>query len=333
MPGTYHAEHGFPASRSATVPTPDSSFERFFAELKRRRVYRVAAAYLVAGWVVVEVAAETFPYLGLPDWTVRAIIVMVGVGFPIALVLAWVFDVRTTPAADAAEEAAEPPGGLPRRAAAYVGVGIVLAVVVLGAVTLVPRPGTNGPAESPEADATALFNFLRSPAAVGGIPGDGGFVLRELSDAIDAIPARQVILFVDVIHSAGVGRIGEPGVPNSVVQLLAKTDRTDRYFAFFSASELAQLSQGRKWWEGTHGVFAFYLLRGLRGAADEDGDRVVTLGELMDYTRRQVRKLTESAQAPVSALTRFDGSWPLSVVPPGGPDLPPEPEPLSERNR
>ncbi len=69
---------------------------RFFRELQRRKVYRVAAAYIVAAWVVIQVVTQTFPFLDIPDWTVRLVIVGVCAGFPLAMVLSWLFDM--TPA-------------------------------------------------------------------------------------------------------------------------------------------------------------------------------------------------------------------------------------------
>lgn len=65
---------------------------RFFTELRRRRVFRVAAAYAVAGWITIEVASVLVPGLLLPEWIVRGIIVLVLAGFPVALVLGWAFD-------------------------------------------------------------------------------------------------------------------------------------------------------------------------------------------------------------------------------------------------
>ena len=70
-----------------------ASLPRLLAELQRRRVGRVAAAYAVVAWLIVEVANTVFPRLLLPDWTVTAIIVAALAGFPIAVVLAWSFDV------------------------------------------------------------------------------------------------------------------------------------------------------------------------------------------------------------------------------------------------
>jgi TolB-like protein/Flp pilus assembly protein TadD len=64
----------------------------FVCELRRRKVYRAAAAYMIAGWVVIQVAATVFPVLGLPAWCVRAVVVSILAGFPFALALAWAFE-------------------------------------------------------------------------------------------------------------------------------------------------------------------------------------------------------------------------------------------------
>ncbi len=76
-----------------------------FRELKRRKVVRLGAVYAVVGFGVIEVAANTFPNLGVPDWGVTLVIAIVALGFPLALVLSWMFDLtsegieRTGPAA------------------------------------------------------------------------------------------------------------------------------------------------------------------------------------------------------------------------------------------
>src|SRR5947208_1017600 len=64
----------------------------FFAELKRRNVYKVAVAYAVIGWLLVQVATQVFPFLEIPNWAIRLIIALVAIGFPIALVIAWAFE-------------------------------------------------------------------------------------------------------------------------------------------------------------------------------------------------------------------------------------------------
>src|SRR5260370_7067071 len=64
----------------------------FFSELKRRNVYKVAVAYIVAGWALSQGIAQVFPVFDVPNWIIRLIVVLIVIGFPIALVLAWAFE-------------------------------------------------------------------------------------------------------------------------------------------------------------------------------------------------------------------------------------------------
>src|SRR5438874_3391061 len=79
----------------------------FFEEVKRRKVYRVAVAYAIAAGGIIQLASAVFPAWELPNWALRLLIVLLLIGFPIALILAWAFDVtpegiRATPSAPAA---------------------------------------------------------------------------------------------------------------------------------------------------------------------------------------------------------------------------------------
>jgi TolB-like protein/tetratricopeptide (TPR) repeat protein len=69
------------------------SDRNFFSELKRRNVYKVAVAYAVVGWLLVQIATQVFPFLEIPNWVVRLVIALVAIGFPIALVIAWAFEI------------------------------------------------------------------------------------------------------------------------------------------------------------------------------------------------------------------------------------------------
>ena len=64
----------------------------FFSELKRRNVYKVAVAYAVVGWLVIQIATSTFPVLEIPNLTTKLVIAVVLLGFPIALIIAWAFE-------------------------------------------------------------------------------------------------------------------------------------------------------------------------------------------------------------------------------------------------
>lgn len=59
----------------------------FFSELRRRKVYRAAAEYAIAGWIIIQVVAGVFPVLALPAWSLRAVVITVLAGFPLALAL------------------------------------------------------------------------------------------------------------------------------------------------------------------------------------------------------------------------------------------------------
>src|SRR6476469_8638984 len=65
---------------------------RFFAELKRRHVYRVAIAYGVGAWLLIQVATQVFPFFEIPNWVVRLVVLFTVLGFPVALVIAWAFE-------------------------------------------------------------------------------------------------------------------------------------------------------------------------------------------------------------------------------------------------
>ena len=64
----------------------------FFAELKRRKVHRVAIAYAVAAWLLIQIATQVFPFFEIPNWAVRLVVLLLVLGFPIALILSWIFD-------------------------------------------------------------------------------------------------------------------------------------------------------------------------------------------------------------------------------------------------
>src|SRR5262249_51182672 len=64
----------------------------FFAELKRRHVYRVAIVYVIAAWVLLQLASIVFPIFGAPDWVLKVFLAVLVFGFPIALILAWAFE-------------------------------------------------------------------------------------------------------------------------------------------------------------------------------------------------------------------------------------------------
>ncbi len=81
-----------PKNRMSDQPQ-QSAAGALWAELKRRRVVRVVVLYAIGGWIVIEVTSTVSPNLNLPDWTVKLVTILVALGFVIAIVLAWAFDI------------------------------------------------------------------------------------------------------------------------------------------------------------------------------------------------------------------------------------------------
>jgi len=82
--------------------------KNFFTELKRRNVYKVAVAYAVVAWLLMQVASQIFPFFEIPNWAVRLVVLLLIIGFPVALILAWAFEltpegIKRTESADAAQ--------------------------------------------------------------------------------------------------------------------------------------------------------------------------------------------------------------------------------------
>jgi TolB-like protein/Tfp pilus assembly protein PilF len=68
------------------------NLKNFFAELKRRNVYKVAVAYAIVAWLLIQIATQVFPFFEIPNWAVRLVVLLLIIGFPIALILAWAFE-------------------------------------------------------------------------------------------------------------------------------------------------------------------------------------------------------------------------------------------------
>src|SRR6266581_1091349 len=70
----------------------DVNPKRFFGELRRRNVYKVAIAYGVVAWLLMQVASQIFPFFEIPNWAVRLVVLVLVIGFPVAVILAWAFE-------------------------------------------------------------------------------------------------------------------------------------------------------------------------------------------------------------------------------------------------
>ena len=107
------------------------NLRNFFAELKRRNVYKVAVAYAVVAWLVIQIATQVFPFFEIPNWAVRLVVLLLILGFPVALILAWAFEI--TPEGIKLEKDVAPNESTTRRSGRkLVGITIALAVISAG---------------------------------------------------------------------------------------------------------------------------------------------------------------------------------------------------------
>ena len=125
--------------------------DNFFSELKRRNIYKVAVAYAVVAWLLMQIATQIFPFFEIPNWAVRLVVLLLVLGFPVALILAWAFDL--TPDGIKRAEDVVPDESITRRTGRKLtGVIIVLALVAaaLGIFQIVrPKPARMGPSATP----------------------------------------------------------------------------------------------------------------------------------------------------------------------------------------
>src|SRR5689334_13687060 len=95
----------------------------FFQELKRRKVYRVAIAYIVASWALAQGLAQVLPVFDISNSAIRSVIALLLIGFPVALVLAWIFDF--TPEGIRTTATATPPKQVRRNILLLVAIGVI----------------------------------------------------------------------------------------------------------------------------------------------------------------------------------------------------------------
>jgi len=173
----------------------------FFAELKRRNVYKVAVAYAVVSWLLIQIAKQVFPFFDIPNWAVRVVVLLLALGFPVALVLAWAFEI--TPEGIKRESEIAPNESITQHTGRKL-IGITTAVAVaaggmLAFQLLRPRLMTERlPAASPAApeaviseNSIAVLPFLdMSQAKDQGYFSDG--ISEELLNLLGKIPQLKV---------------------------------------------------------------------------------------------------------------------------------------------
>ena len=144
----------------------------FFGELKRRNVYKVAVAYAVVSWLLIQVATQVFPFFEIPNWAVRLVVLLLILGFPVALILSWGFEI-TPEGIKRESEVAHEQSTARHTGRRIVGLTIVVAVIAAGLLVfelvrsksaVTPRQseaftGSAGPAAEIAAKSIAVLPF------------------------------------------------------------------------------------------------------------------------------------------------------------------------------
>ncbi len=170
------------------------SERNFFAELKRRNVYKVAVAYAVVSWLLIQIATQVFPFFQVPNWAIRLVVLLLVLGFPVVLVLSWAFEI--TPEGIKRESEVVPNERRTRRTGRrIIGVTIAVAVVAAGLLTyqlLRSRLATTSHAEPdvPAASIAVLPFVDMSQAKDEGYFSDG--ISEELLNLLGRIPQLKV---------------------------------------------------------------------------------------------------------------------------------------------
>lgn len=156
----------------------------FFSELQRRNVYKVAVAYAVVAWLCIQVATQVFPFFEIPTWAIRFVILLIVIGFPIAVVIAWAFELtpeglKRTVAADAAQQHSQ------NRTWVYIVIiagALSIGLFFLGRYTAPGRQSAWGNAQAKSIAVLPFENLSRDP--------DNAYFTEGVQDEILARLAR-----------------------------------------------------------------------------------------------------------------------------------------------
>src|SRR6202166_4927844 len=225
----------------------------FFSELKRRNVYKVAVAYAVVGWLLAQIATQIFPFLEIPNWVVRLVIVLIAIGFPIALVIAWAFEatpegIKRTEIADAMPAAA----GQKKHAWIYV---VVIGAVISVGLFFAGRYTAGSKTTASHNDVSNKSIAVLPLVNTSGDPGNDYFsdgLSEELIAVLAKIPGLKIIgrssSFLFKGKSEDSRTIGEKlGVANLLEGSVRKQGERVRIVA-----ELINAADGRELWSNTY---------------------------------------------------------------------------------
>jgi len=169
-----------------------------FEELKRRHVWRVAVAYAVAAWLLVQVATQVFPFFDIPNADVRLVVILLAIGFPVAVAFAWIYEV--TPEGIRRTAPADSPDARPEHAARDIGrklntvitVVLVLAVALMGWRLLALRHDSPAASSQAVAAATSAPLATSSPTVAAAAPKVTPAAFNPAKDTLVVLPFKNL---------------------------------------------------------------------------------------------------------------------------------------------
>ncbi|HXQ74057.1 MAG TPA: caspase family protein [Pyrinomonadaceae bacterium] len=140
--------------------------------------------------------------------------------------------------------------------------------------------------------------------------------MTELRRYVDSnVKSKQLIFLLDACHSAGVSTRGVRSLDNNLAHLRLRKLYEAKGRAIITSSDVDEVSNESVEWGNGHGVFTYYLLEGLKGDADENRDRLVTLGELFRYVSHKVQDATARKQTPQKMIDNEDLALAIAYQP------------------
>jgi TolB-like protein/tetratricopeptide (TPR) repeat protein len=290
----------------------------FFAELKRRNVYKVAVAYAVVAWLLIQAASILFPTFEAPPWVMKVFVAVIVLGFPIALVFSWAFEI--TPEGIKLESEIDPNKSIKRRTGRKI-VGITIAVAVLAAGLFVfqllrPRLTSTG---LPSTTANALPEKSVAVLAFDNMSDDKGSeyfsdgISEELLTVLQKIPGLRVAARTSAFSFKGKNataqEIGQKlGVAHLVEGSVRKAGDVVRI-----AARLTNTASGDETWSENYtrnlkDVFAVQtelaqtIVEQLRGQLTGGAANPTTKAEIQNEVRAAAKGGTQNVEAHESYL-------------------------------
>ena len=286
----------------------------FFSELKRRNVYKVAIAYAVTGWALAEGASQIFPVFDIPNWVVRLVVLVIVLGFPIALVIAWAFEL-TPEGLKRTETADAEPQLRRRRKVVWIYVVLIAGASAIGLFSIQHFTGWKNPAKAvPQSSQKSNAQPAATPAkqlidqkSIAVLPFDdlspahdqanfSDGMAEEILNALTRIKALQVIARSSSFQFKGKEISPQQiGAELGVAHLLEGSVRKQGEELRITA-RLVQTSDGVQQWSNTYNGQLSDVFKLQESCAHDIADQLnVVLGD--NGKQQLVDKTTDNAEA------------------------------------